>query len=134
MFYCHAAAAAKGVNAAEELYNGHSYGVNLLLSWQDNTYGKKRMWKITQIKSPSHLHYISDSYHKKYYYQNVMVYSYDGNDLPVVSARWHQGVANVACMDGHVEGISVPNYVNEGAFYLIGDWRNSTGKRWLPGK
>ncbi|NMA21342.1 MAG: type II secretion system protein [Lentisphaerae bacterium] len=132
MFYCHAAAAAAGVNSAEELYNGHSYGINLLLSFTDNGFGTKRMWLATQIKSPSYMHYISDSYHKTNGRQNSMVYP--SNNNAVVSALWHQGVANVGIFDGHVEGISVPNYVNPQSFYSIGDWGSSGGKRWLPGK
>lgn len=134
MFYCHAAAAATGVSSAEELYNGHSYGINLLLSFTDNTYGTKCMWKATQVKSPSQLHYISDSYHKTSGRQNNMVYPNGANNA-IVSARWHQGVANVAFMDGHVEGIRVTNYLgNEQAFYTLGDWGNSAGRNWLPGK
>lgn len=133
VFLCHKAAAASGFTAQAELYNGYAFGINLLMSFKDSTYAKKQMWKSTQIKSPSYLHYISDSYHKTTYHQNMMVYPSNTQNA-LVSGRWHQGVVNVGFFDGHLESINVPNYFVENAFYSIGDWGTSTGRNWTPGK
>ncbi len=133
VFLCHKAAAEKGFTAQAELYNGYAFGINLQLSFRDSATSTKGIWRVSEIKSPSYLHYISDSYHKTTYHQNMMVYASNTQNA-LVSGRWHQGVVNVGFFDGHLESINVPNYFVENAFYSVGDWGNSTGRNWIPGK
>ena len=131
-FVCPSALLRSGKTANFHLYNSYTYGVNLLWSYQDASYAKKLLWRESQVKNPSKTIYFGDSYNKDLQVPNCMFYSM-ANQKNKAYAKWHDGIANIAFQDGHVEGIRVASLLDDG-FYYTPPYNNSDGTCWRPDK
>ena len=61
-FVCPSAADKTRKDGNYYAYNALVYGVNFSLSFEDITYGKKKLWKQGQVKRPARFIFMADSY------------------------------------------------------------------------
>ena len=110
-------------------YNAFIYGVSLSFSFTDITYGKRCLWKESQVKRPSRCIYMADSYDTT----NAMqaTFFYDHNNTKIVYP-WHKQAANIMYFDGHVANMKIPG--KRYGIYLMPGYNKRESSYWWPNK
>ena len=110
-------------------YNALVYGVNFSLSFEDITYGKKKLWKQGQVKRPARFIFMADSYDTSV--KMPSNFFYDHLNTKQVYA-WHPKSTNVLMFDGHVSNVKVNGAKSN--FYRIKEYSKREISAWWPNK
>ena len=110
-------------------YNAFIYGVSLSFSFTDITYGKRCLWKESQVKRPSRCIYMADSYDTT----NSMPapFFYDHNNTKIIYP-WHKQSANIMYFDGHITNMKIPG--KRYGIYLMPGYNKRESSYWWPNK
>ena len=128
-FVCPSAADKTRKDGNYYAYNALVYGVNFSLSFEDISYGKKKLWKQGQVKRPARFIFMADSYDTSV--KMPSNFFYDHLNTKQVYA-WHTKSTNVLMFDGHVSNVKVIGA--KSAFYKIKEYSKREVSAWWPNK
>jgi len=128
-FLCTTAQDKTGKSGNYHAYNAYVYGMSIAWSFKDNSFGKKQLWRQTQVRKPSDIVYMADSYNSSTKMPTNMFYDYLNTGMVY---PWHRKTANVLFLDGHILNEKVPGTMS--SFYKLPKYSKRDSSTWWPDK
>ena len=121
-----------GLSGNYYAYNAFVYGITIAWSFNQG-FTKRQLWKETQVRHPSSVVYMADSYRPDTNRPTNLIY----NSYPSVNSNgrvypWHNRTANILSFDGHIDNEKASD--TQSGFYKLGKYKDPNSSTWWPDK